>query len=279
MSASTAIGKVSESLRNLLDGEMELDPKVKVTILAPDEGGGDRRVNLFLYKVQENQFLRNADWQVKPDNPTRLVRPLLSLNLFYLMTPYATNDPDTGNSTAHAILGEAMRVFYENPVIPEIYLDDDLSQAREQIRIVQNTLDPAELSHIWNTFTQPFRLSVLYQVSVVQLDMSKAGERKMAPRPTKINVRNVEARFRPPIVSGMEPAKGRPGSSVAFFGENLAGWKASVTLSGKTLLDGQVVTGDSFQINVPDPIAPGLYEMKVDISGLFRRTFFFEVSE
>lgn len=47
MSASTAIGMVSESLRNLLVGEMTLSPPVNVTILAPDESGGDRRINLF----------------------------------------------------------------------------------------------------------------------------------------------------------------------------------------------------------------------------------------
>ena len=43
MSASTAIGMVSESLRNLLTGEMVFMPAVKVTVLAPDEAGGDRR--------------------------------------------------------------------------------------------------------------------------------------------------------------------------------------------------------------------------------------------
>lgn len=87
MSASTAIGMVSESLRNLLVGEMTLSPPVNVTILAPDESGGDRRINLFLYKVQENPSLKNLDWQVKRGEPTRLVPPPLSLNLFYLMTP------------------------------------------------------------------------------------------------------------------------------------------------------------------------------------------------
>ena len=58
MSASTAIGMVSESLRNLLVGEMTLGSAVNVTILAPDEASGERRINLFLYKVQENPFLQ-----------------------------------------------------------------------------------------------------------------------------------------------------------------------------------------------------------------------------
>ena len=68
MSASTAIGMVSESLRNLLVHEMNITPSVPVTILAPDETGGDRRINLFLYRILENPTLKNLDWQVKRGN-------------------------------------------------------------------------------------------------------------------------------------------------------------------------------------------------------------------
>ena len=171
MSVSTAIGRVSASLRNLLVGEMRLTPAVNVTILAPDESGGDQRINLFLYKIEENPHLMNLEPTPKPGNPNVLVPTPLSLNLYYLMTSYARNDPQTGNATAHEILGEAMRVFYENSVIPDQFLEPELKGAREQFRIVYNALDPEELSRLWGTFAQPFRLSVRYQVSTVQLDM------------------------------------------------------------------------------------------------------------
>ena len=119
MSVSTAIGMVSESLRNLLVGEMTLTPSVEVTLLAPDESGGERRINLFLYRILENSALKNVDWQVKRGEPSRIVPPPLSLNLYYLMTPYAQNDPLTGNATAHEMLGEAMRVFHEHAIVPQ----------------------------------------------------------------------------------------------------------------------------------------------------------------
>jgi len=195
MSLSTAIGMVSESLRNLLLAEMTLVPAVPVTILAPDERGGDRRINLFLYKVQENAALKNMDWQVKRGAPNQLVPPPLALNLFYLMTTYAPNDPQTGNSTAHAILGDAMRVFYENAIIPEDHLADGLIGSREHLRIMINTLDLDELSKVWSTFTQPFRLSVLYEVSTVQLDLLSKSERAMAKRVRRIGAPRVEAPF------------------------------------------------------------------------------------
>jgi hypothetical protein len=161
---------VSESLRNLLVARMTLTPPVAVTVLAPDETGGDRRVNLFLYRILENSTLKNLDWQVKPGDPTRIVPPPLSLNLYYLLTAYAQNDALTGNATAHQVLGDAMRVFHEHAVVPKDSLVPGLRDAREQIKIMLNPLEPDELGRLWSTFSQPFRLSVRYEVSVVQLE-------------------------------------------------------------------------------------------------------------
>jgi len=187
MSASTAIGMVSASLRNLLVGEMRLTPAPDVTVLAPDEaGGGNRRVNLFLYKLVENPFLKNQDVTVRAGTPNVLVSAPLSLSLFYLLTPYAPNDPLTGNATAHQILGEAMRVLYENPVVPTNYLDTGLTDARERLQIASNTLDPEELSRIWTTFSQPFRLSVMYEVSTVQLDRLPQAQRPLPNRVRRV---------------------------------------------------------------------------------------------
>ncbi len=278
MSVSTAIGMVSTSLRNLLIGEMHLSPVVNVTILAPDERGGDRRINLFLYKVEENLFLKNQDATVRPGNPNQLVPTPLPLNLYYLMTPYAVNDPQTGNATAHEILGEAMRVFYENAVIPQNYLEAGLKDAREQLRITNNTLDPEELSRLWSTFGQPFRLSVLYQVSTLQLDMLPQKQRPLPKRVRHIGVPGVQAPFMPPAVLAMTPTAGKAGTSITFTGQNLAGWRVNVTVGGQTVLQDQSLADDTFAATIPGSLQPGFYEIRVDISRLFRRMFLFEVT-
>lgn len=278
MSQSTAIGMVSESLRNLLEGEMVLSPKPEVTILAPDESGSEHRVNLFLYKVQENPTLKNMDWQVKPGSPNQLVPPPLSLNLFYLMTAYKQNDPQTGNSQAHEILGDAMRVFYENSIVPYVYLSEGLKDSKEQIRIMLNTLDLDELSKVWATFTKAFRLSVLYEVSVVQLDMLPEKERAMAQRVRKVGVPKVGAPYHPPVIESMKPLKGTAGSIIRIFGKNFPGWKAYVYAAGKKILDALDLSRDRFKVTLPGDLLPGFYEIRVDISHLCRQTFFFEVT-
>lgn len=279
MSASTAIGRVSESLRSLLLGEMQLTPSVPVTILAPDEtGGGPRRINLFLYKVQENPFLRNQDWEVSPSGSGQLLPPPLPLTLYYLMTAYANNDSSLGNATRHELLGEAMRVFHQFPVVADEYLAGDLAAAREQIKISQNGLDMEELSQVWSTFSQPFRLSVLYEVSVVQLDQSADQQRPLPQRVRQIGVPDVRAPYRPPIVTDMEPASGPAGTVITFTGEGLDGWTAHVIVLRQRIVDAVTIVGESFTATLPDDLIPGLHEIRVDVAHLYRRTFVFEVT-
>lgn len=278
MSASTAIGRVSESLRNLLLGEMQLAPSVPVTLLAPDESGGPRRINLFLYKVQESPWMRNQEWQASATQPGKLVPPPLTLTLYYLMTPYASNDSTLGNAAAHEILGEAMRVFYENPVVPVQYLAGDLDEAREQVTLLQNGLDVEELSHVWSTFSQPFRLSVLYEVSVVQLDQGADRTRTLPERVRRIGVPDVRAPFRAPALDRIDPPQGPAGSTITVHGSDLDGWNAYVTLMRERIVDGQAIAGDAFPVVLPNGLAPGFHELRVDVAHLARRTFFFEVT-
>ncbi len=279
MNASTAIKNIDESLHNLLREEMVFD--VPVTLLAPDETGAGQRINLFLYKVCANPHLVNADWQVKPGKPERLVPPPLSLNLYYLMTPYSPNDNQLGNAAAHKLLGDAMRVLAQFPVVPEPYLAGDLTASREQIRIMHNGLDVEELSQVWSTFSRPFRLSVLYEVSVVQLEMD-GGERDLAPRVGGVGAPGVGTGYWPPVVERMEllrdtePDGNGAQDGVAtlrFSGRHLAGHKAWVRLPGDELAAGLKLTEDTFDVVVPGDLQGGPYEARADRSNLFRRNF------
>lgn len=277
MSAATAIGAVSSSLRNLLLAKMSITPSVSVTVLAPDETSSARRVNLFLYRAEEHPQLRNLDWQLKSGTADQLVPPPLSLLLYYLLTVYAGNDPETGNADAHAILGDAMRVFHQHPVVPEAQLAGDLATAREQLRIMQVPLNSEEVSRVWGTFTEPYRLSVMYEVSVVQLDMSQTAERPMPRRVREIGVPQVRAPFVPPSVTGIDPVTGPVGTTVTVTGRNLSGWTATATITGLEVLGGVPLTGDGFTFDVP-ALDPGFHQVRIDISHLARATFLFEVT-
>jgi hypothetical protein len=277
MSDATAIGLVGASLRTLLLQEIGLTPVPKVTVLAPDEPGDAPRLNLFLYRVMEHPFLRNQDWSPAPGDPQRLVAPPLSLSLTYLLTPYAPNDSATGNTTAHQLLGAAMRVFYEHPEIPEACLEPGLADAKERLRIVADTFDPEALGRLWTTFSQPFRLSVAYQVSPVQLDVAAAPQ-PLPRRVEQTGVPDVRAPFAPPLITGMTPERGPAGTVLTFTGSQLSGWRGYVLVGGQPVAQDLPLSGDRFTVALPAALAAGLYDVRAEVSGLFRRTFVFEVT-
>jgi hypothetical protein len=278
MSASTAIGLVSSSLRGLLVGEMRLSLAVDVTVLAPDEHAGDRRINLFLYRLEENPYLKNLGSAVLPSDPSRLAPPPLSLDLYYLITSYAPNDPQDGNATAHQMLGEAMRVLHENPVLPEAYLASGLQDAREQLQILEKPLDPEELSRIWATFSQPFRLSVLYQVSAVQLDEAPQRQRSVPERVRAVGTPLVRQPPDRPAVLSVVPRSVAAGGTVTVTGEHLAGWRARITIGTRTVLDDAQLGTDEVPVPVPADLRPGFYELRFGIAGMTAFTIVIEVT-
>jgi hypothetical protein len=276
MSVSTAIGMVSASLRNLLMHEMHLDPAVDVTVLSPDEAGSSRRVNLFLYRIEENPYLANQDFTARTGN--QLVAAPMSLNLFFLLTVYAQNDTELGNVTAHEILGEAMRVLHQHSPVPRDRLAAGLADARERLQVVCKKPDPEELSRIWATFAKPYRLSVLYEVSCVQLDMRSEEPALIPRRVRQVGAPDIRAAVSPPSIDEISPAGGVAGTAVTFTGRHLTGRRVLITLGGRTLVDSTITAGDVLPAVIPADLAPGAYEVQADVSTDFRRIFVFEVT-
>src|SRR5262245_38634577 len=119
MSASTAINEVTLSLKNLLRNEQTLDKKFDVkTDFPADEtiNDGTLKINLYLFRIEENSFAKNRDWQAVSNETLHKIP--LSLNLFYVLTPYAKEQED-----GHLILGEAMRILYDNAILEPFRLN------------------------------------------------------------------------------------------------------------------------------------------------------------
>jgi hypothetical protein len=168
--------------------------------------------------------------------------------------------------------------LYEHPIVPDEYLADGLQGAAEQIKIMQVPVDLEELSQVWGTFKQAFRTSVLYEVSVVQLDQAPAAERPRPTRVRQVGVPEIEAPFSPPVVENLEPAAGPPGTVVTLRGSHLSGWRAYVTVSGGNVADGLALSADEFTVTIPADLLVGFHQLRVDVSHLFKRAFFFEVT-
>jgi hypothetical protein len=177
-----AIHDVTRALRILLHSQLiQQSASAVVTLLPPGDTLPELSgVNLYLYRVVESPFTRNQPWPgdrvTKPSN-----KPALGLQLYYLLTPLGTK-PDDGSFTlgddAHTMLGVAMLTLQENPVLNDVHLPtfdadvvlpDYLRNSYEQVKVYLAPISLEELSKIWATINKPYRLSVAYEVSLVQL--------------------------------------------------------------------------------------------------------------
>ena len=226
MANQTGIAAVSRTLRTLLLDRMVAG--AAVTLAPPDvtvAGIDGARVNLYLLHLIENAELKN---QAIPNTarPDSYGRPPLSLNLRYLLTTYSALETQSdADLNAQTLLGDAMRVLHDfgnsidslaitNPAagpIGEPILDPALSNEFERLKL---SLQPApldEMSRVWSAFGEAnFRRSVIYEVTVVQIETTVP-----AVRPLPVRQRRVLAaiRSRPVILDAYasvppEPAKG-----------------------------------------------------------------------
>jgi hypothetical protein len=186
--SSTAVYNVTRALRMLLHNELvKASATAVVTLLPPgDQLPVASGVNLYLYRVVESPFTKNQPW---PGDRTTAGsnQPALGLQLYYLLTPLGTRPDDnsfTLGDDAHTMLGSAMLALHENPILNNVHippidsspgfdsdtvLSPDLLNSYEQIKIFLAPLGVDELSKIWATINQPYRLSVAYEVSLVEL--------------------------------------------------------------------------------------------------------------
>ena len=165
MSNFTALRAVTDTLKSLLLLQLpgitveEKKSPAEITVSTP-------LVSLYLYRVEQNPFAANLDWQAS--SATQMIAPPFGLNLHYLITPYGADELEIQQT-----LGEVMRAFHERPVIrsSDPLLSPDLADMTEELRIVPRMLPLPEMLELWRAFENvPFRLCATYEVSTVLID-------------------------------------------------------------------------------------------------------------
>jgi Pvc16 N-terminal domain len=305
VSDSQAIGGVSATIKAVLEDRMEIPTgvsDVRITIGLPrsdqPEGTGVEhpRVNVFLYRVTRNQGLTQEQL------PGRGVRgaygnPPLSLDLHYLLTGYGTvaiDDEFFDEITAQFLLGSAMRVLHDHPV-----LSDGLRSVRApigrqllhkslrgEVERVKLTLDPLtieDLSKVWTAITLPYRTSAAYTATVVQIesrriprsprlvgDLPDGGPRVTVtaqpwPRIDRIAIRH----------AGDEPGSerihlyARIGDTLILHGQAFG--DAPLVTVGETGVTATLATSTTVEVEIPDlpALVPGAQPVRLQrVAGL-----------
>lgn len=284
MSTFQAIGGVSATFQALLRDRMELPPGVprtdlQVTVSIPPvedlQPPESPRVNLFLYRVTENGALKN---QMIPGqgHPSELGHPPLSLVLHYLLTAYgATDENGLFNETrAHFLLGSAMRVFHDHPVITDklvtvqvptgqTILHPSLRGEFEQVKLCLDPLNLEDLSKVWTALTRPYRLSAAYSVSVVQIESRRLRTLAAPVKTRRIHIAisrrpQISAVYRTPVLPGevIGDVRAHVGRGLTIEGQSFRAFRTWVKLGNLEPIGVQPDSDEQIRIVVPDDTYP-----------------------
>jgi hypothetical protein len=295
-----AIGAVTKAVAELLSKKMNRPALLgsvvpKVTALPPDDErvGENDGVNLFLYRVSVNPFLSNTGWRGDRQNPSGAKRPPLALTLHYLLTAYAKKADGAAldDITSHQLLGNAMTILHEYPVLNDVHDGDfdatldaqfapELRNAFEKIKVsIVPTTTTEEFSKIWTGFSKAIRLSVLYEVSLVQIAPSAPSP---SVGPPVQGVQLSVATGGVPVVESVSPPEGAAGTQITIKGSGLKGHAGQtvVTFGDVRLAESDFVrcTQDEIVLVVPSSLQRGpKVQLTVDSGTGESAPAFFEV--
>ena len=170
MSEYTAIADVTATLLNLIkDNTAGLLQQDRIIAASPADVSDDTLplLSLFLYQVNENPHLKND--AMRETSAGALRYPPVSLQLYYLLTTYATT-----RETEHQIMGRAIQILNDNAILRGSLLQGSLAATFEELVVVMHPVPLEDMNRLWGMFpSKPYRLSVTYRVSTALIDSTR----------------------------------------------------------------------------------------------------------
>jgi hypothetical protein len=300
MSSALAISAVTAVLQSFLSDVYNAPSSplgsVSVSAIAPDIvqsslGSGAEsplQVNLFLHQVTHNAAWRNEGLpSVAGDGSTRLKNPPLALNLHYLLTAYASKD-----TQAEALLGFALLMLHENPVLPrsqisaalnnlassnppnnplaKVLSSSGLANQIEMIKITPTTMGREEMAWIWTALKADYRPTYAFDVSIALLKSPLASA---SPLPVLSQSITVQAGSTAPGFQIQLPggeAAALPGDTVTLAGQFATGTVQVLLvhqrLGAQPPVAPSAVTSGSVSFAVPNNTPAGNYTLSVTVT-------------
>lgn len=145
-----------------------------ILVSTPDEfasleSPANPTITIFLYRIAINSEMRNGPKRTLPDG--RITRPLLPIELYYLITPWARRTSDE-----YRIVGRVLQVLYDNGELGPSQLQGTSWQTGDSVQVVLESLPIDDHYRIWDSSSLPYRLSLTYMVRVIGIEPSEALE-------------------------------------------------------------------------------------------------------
>lgn len=189
----TALRATSRTLADFLQAEFEADPTLetffaaggtlRVYLNTPAEMASRAGLSVWLYRVvRDDATLNRPPERITPTLTRRLPLPV---RLHYLLTPITNSDEDDAPETEQALLGKVLQCFHDRPQLLGTDLRDDFEGTDSVVTVRLEGLSVDELTRIWDSLGSPYRTSISYEVTVVEVEAGvqpEVGPPVRAPR-------------------------------------------------------------------------------------------------
>ena len=177
----TVLRAASRTIQSLLTSGFLAEPslklfffgpggKMKVSLLTPEQmtTAGTEGLSVWMYRV-----VRDEDRLNDPDvrlNSGSVRPPPLPLRAHYLVTPMTSAATGGGPETDHVLLGKTLQILNDHPRLRGADLQDDLSGTDAILTVRLEPLGLQEIYQIWDALEGSYRLSVSYEVALLNID-------------------------------------------------------------------------------------------------------------
>src|SRR5262249_13060098 len=89
----------------------------------------------------------------------------LPVHLYYLVTPLVPDADDR-----QTLIGRVLQILNDHTILRGADLQNSLAGADDEFRVTLETLTLEELTRVWFSLSEPYDLSVSYELQVVRID-------------------------------------------------------------------------------------------------------------
>lgn len=170
MADYTALVEAGSALVELLREELTPEPignRELIALCSPHESENNQ-LTLYLYQVEEDtQGVPMGYYEVSRD--VQRVRPS-RYTLRFLVTAHSKAPVQLRQADQYRMVGAAMQVLKDHPVIDGKYLSGSLAEQNATINVVLEKTSMDQLLKIWNNNSNAYKLSFVVVLSNVEID-------------------------------------------------------------------------------------------------------------
>ena len=185
MADYTALVEAGTALVEMLRDNLTPEPignRELIALCSPHESENNQ-LTLYLYQVEEDtQGAQSGYYQVSRE--VERLRPT-KYNLRFLVTAHSKAPAQLKEADQYRMVGAALQVLRDHPVIDQEYLSGSLAEQNAQVRVVLEKTTQDQLLMICNNTSSAYKLSFVVLLTGIEIDSKK--ERRLT-RVTDVSI-------------------------------------------------------------------------------------------